>query len=369
MEICCEYKIIKDDKIYACFVTSAAITKRCAVRSFKGGHIRGYANKDVTELRFLSTTVHYLPSGLHQIFPNLKKLVVQRCGLKEITSDDLIGLGNLESLNLSHNCMKLLPDALFVNTRKLHTIDFSHNQLEFMSSRLFNPIADNQWWLADFSKNKKIDAYHDYKYFGWFKSLRSVVELKYVIDSSCSPTTLPNSVIKKTSTTDYKKFNQLDECFDFTIVTGKKEIQVHKCVLAAQSPVFASMFKNDFQVMATNKLEIKDCKEEVVEEFMRSLYTGEVGSEDNALDLFSLASTFDVNDLKATFEEIVIKNINEQTAVKAFKLGNLFNCQELIDVAFDKLKKTFPNDIQSDGSKHEPKQVKKLAVREFQKSC
>jgi hypothetical protein len=281
-------------------------------------------------------------------------LFVIKTKLKEVASKDLFGLSSLQHLEMTNNDLKSLPDDLFTHTKKLKMICFDHNKLEFMSSRLLDLIPDAQWEGVSFEKNTKINAFYlpieE-------KGLKSVKELKDLIDLSCSP---HRNNPQGTTTNEFKKLWELRQFSDFKIVVGTKEVSVHKCVLAAQSPVFASMLENDEQVKATNKLEIKDCNEEAVEEFLRGLYTGEIENEENNLDLFSLACTFDVEVLKTAYEGIVIKTLNEDTALKALKLGTLYKSDKIIEVAASEVKKMLPGEIKLEALKRKPERIEEI---------
>lgn len=361
MEFQCDYKC--DGHGYVCTVTSMNITNRCKAKVFIGKHEEGKSNQDVTSLIFEDATVHYLPSGLHKSFPQLKELHVHQCGLKEISPSELIGLGELEVLSIRKNEVTSLPDDLFVHTRKLKSADFFGNKLECMSSRLFDPTHDEQWWFVDFRKNTKINAFFNFVSFGWFGSLRSLLELKAVIDSSCLPPPtirLQPLTTPKTTTNDSKKLWQLEDFFDFTIIAGSKRIQVHKCVLAVHSSVFASLFKNDAHVKASNLLEIKEFSDEVVEEFIRCLYAGRAETEDVALDIFHLACLYNVTDVKSAYEMIIIKNLDEDTVMEALAVGNVCKSGKVVDAAFHQIKKMFPNENLPDALKHQPKKVEEI---------
>lgn len=347
-------------KPYECDVVEATINQRCEVVVFQGVHKVGKSFKDVEVLSFDNTVVHYIPSGLHKIFPRLKTLKIHNCGLREIESDDLLGLEHLEQLWLDKNNLKFLPDDLFVHTRKLTAIIFSSNELEFMSSRILAPIPDQQWQLVSFRHNTKIDVCYTIIFKSLLGNVKSVQELKDAIDASCSSRAIQPAPPSSGNTNNFKKIWDLKKYFDLTIVTNTNPIRVHKCVLAAQSSVFASMLENDEQGAASNKIEMKECSGEIVKEFLQSLYTSEVDNEEHALELFRLACDFDVEELKTIYEPIVVKNMNEENAFVAFKLGNLQKSEAIIVAAFQKIKEMYPNEIHSDALKYEPGKVEEV---------
>jgi Leucine-rich repeat (LRR) protein len=316
-------------------------------------YTRGYHANHLKTVRFQSSDrtqaiVHYLPLDLYN-YPGITKLIVFECGLKEITSANLQYLKNLEILSLPGNQLTSLPDDLFVHTPKISRIDFSRNQIDSISSRLLDSIPPQQWKKIDFRGNKKIDACYNPDDF-----LKTVQELKFLIDSPSSTPSYSTQIGKLTEIWETRKF-----C-DIAIVVGSKEIPVHKSVLAVQSPVFSELFEKDEQVKATNKLEIKGCSEEAVEEFLHSLYTGKVTNFINALEVISLACTFDAQELKQVYEDLSSQWVNDGNALEALKVGNVQGSQKIIDVAFGKLKEKFPNEIKSDVLKKNPEIVEKI---------
>lgn len=371
----CSYEIIdggiNGSKRYECHVNKGSVTDITNNQRvyFEGEHLRGKENQDVDVL-FVNPAerslllIYDFPREL-EIFSNLKAFHLVDCGLKRINSKDLIGLKSLELLDVCDNNLTLLPYDLFINTKKLKRIHFKNNKISSMSSRILDPIPDTQWELIDFRENAKIDAIFLSAVSGT-QSCKNVRELKSVIDMSCSS----SLITTKVADNGFKRLWESKKFCDFTIIAVSKEIHVHRIVLAAQSSVLSDILDNDNQVKLTNKLEIQECGETAVEDFFRTLYTGEIRDEQNALEIFSLACTFKVGDLVEVYEGMVKRYVNEKNALTALKVGNIHASEKLINEAFSHLKKLYPNDIQSETLKHKPflieKIVKKInAIREM----
>lgn len=296
----------------------------------------------------------YLPRGIPEIFPNLTQLALLETGLKELNAENLIGLEKLEILNLSNNDLTCLPNDLFSKTTKLSHINLSGNQLRFVSSCLFNCLEVDQIDYISLINNTSVNVCYEQN------GKISFREFKKIIDSSCLPPptnlTRESSTSSNPSTDQYRKIWDYRKLHDFSIIVDSEEIPVHKIVLAIKSPVFASMFETDEKVNLTNKLEIKDCNYKIVETFFHSLYTGKVDSEDEALELFSLACTFDVSALKRIYEEIATRRIDKDNAMRALKLGNIFNSEKLVEAAFREIKLLLPDQL-TEELKREPEKV------------
>jgi Leucine-rich repeat (LRR) protein len=191
-------KFISSEK-YMCVVEIVNIRKREDIVLFEGQHEKGKSNEDVEILKFVKSSaanklyVKVLPSGLYKTFPKLKELIVDSCGLENITSDDLFGLENLEKLWIDNNDLKSLPDDLFQHTKKLKRIIFRKNKLEFMNPELLDPKLDEQLEYVGFEKNEKIDSFY---WPEWRESLKSIESLREKIKSSCFR--YPPNPLKKT---------------------------------------------------------------------------------------------------------------------------------------------------------------------------
>ena len=81
---------------------------------------------------------------------------------------------------------------------------------------------------------------------------------------------------------------------DVTLNVNGKEFKCHRVILAASSPVFATMFECDLNEKRLNQVDIVDIDEKTFQELLRFIYTGEVWNFD-AFDIKLLNAADKVN--------------------------------------------------------------------------
>lgn len=366
MEIECKFFECFYSSFYSCNVVSASITNQFTdVKAFKGQHCSGNTTKDVKMLKFEDTHVDYLPRGLYKTFGNLVDLYIINCGLKEISRKGLIGLENLQMLHVGYNELTSVPSDLFVNTQKLKWVVFLNNKIERLSSRLFSPLM-NQLELVDLRGNVKIDAFFLDKKAGDSKSI-SFDELMEKIDSSCDrPIANQSEMFMEKIVEGFEELWNSKRLSDFAIIVDSKEFLVHKVVLATRSSVFSALFENEMHERQSNQMKIQDFSADAVEEFLQFFYSGRVPNETNAMELYALASKYDVLELKENCEANVLENLDESNAVEVLNLGHLYSSKEIVQKAFDMIIKAYPDIDFPDNLKNSPVTVKKIIDERMQ---
>jgi BTB/POZ domain len=136
---------------------------------------------------------------------------------------------------------------------------------------------------------------------------------------------------------------------DFTIFvnggrpSASKEFPVHKFALGSQSAVFAAVFVHDMKEKREGKMTIKEFSVKAVEGMLEYMYTGEVQDKNNAMELFAVASKYDVAELKEINEEkMVLCNLVEANALEVFNLGHLYNADKMKSKAFEVIQDMIP---------------------------
>jgi hypothetical protein len=333
------------------------------IKTFVGEQRQGKTNNDVAAIFFVEPSVYFFPRNLQHIFPNLRYLKMSNCDLQRITRDDLVGLENLERLYLQNNKLTSLPSDLFIGFKYLKFIWLGENNLEYLSSKLLEPILGNQLQTVNFEDNTKINAFYQP---GKEGSVASLQELMNIIDLNCEP---PKDEIKEefknTFNAGFKELWTSKDFSDFTIIGGfdgkSKEFAVHKIVLGIQSSVLLAAFKNDkMEEAQTGKMTINDFSADTVEGMLCYMYTGEVNGS-IAMDLFTIADKYDVDNLKSRCEKIILYNINDSNALEIIHFGHHHSLDELERAAFNRIKKMFPEIKFSDELiKKKPEDLKEI---------
>jgi BTB/POZ domain len=146
----------------------------------------------------------------------------------------------------------------------------------------------------------------------------------------------------KTSANIFKNLWETGDFSDFVIIAGSKEFKVHKNILGSQSSVFKTIFNTTMKEQQTGKMKITDFSGDAVEGMLIFLYTGVV-QETYAMDIYALASKYDLVQLKAICQCLVIRNINDTNALAILKLGNLYMDDKIKQFAFKRIITMFPS--------------------------
>ena len=124
----------------------------------------------------------------------------------------------------------------------------------------------------------------------------------------------------------------LEEQFsDVKLVTAcGKVLKAHKCIVAADSPAFAAMFKHDMIENKSNTVNIPDVDHEVLKEMLRFIYMGEVEDiKKMASELFIVADKYDIQGLKSKCEKYIADNIAIENVMQIFELAVKYNAKQL----------------------------------------
>ncbi|GAA0139367.1 hypothetical protein Leryth_003168 [Lithospermum erythrorhizon] len=118
---------------------------------------------------------------------------------------------------------------------------------------------------------------------------------------------------------------------DVTINTADGELQAHKAILSASSPVFRSMFLHDLREKESSTIDIEDMSKESCMALLSYLY-GTISQEafwKHRLALLSAANKYDIADLKDACEESLLEDINSGNVLERLQEAWLYQLDKL----------------------------------------
>ena len=327
---------------YTCWVqqSSSRIIRQpgTVIKAFKGQHLPGKTNSDVEALNINECAIEYFPKGLHRIFPNLSDITIRSCGLKKITREDLQSFHSLEFLDLNTNKLTNLPNDLFIN-HNLRSVDFMNNKIDTLSSKLLKPIQ-HSLVKADFRYQQCTPSFNELFEKNQIGSIESF--MKSIDEKFLPPDESQNDI--KEHFANFEKLFDSGVFSDFIVKAEKADFKVHKCILAAHSSVLQTMFESDMAEVRHGILIIGSFSVDSVEEFLRFFYSGAVKSSFNAMELYALASKYDVKVLKVICESHILDNLSDLEVLELFEvfnLGYLHDSDELKLQAFTQIENSY----------------------------
>jgi len=95
-------------------------------------------------------------------------------------------------------------------------------------------------------------------------------------------------------------FRHHEELTDLTLIVEKRRIPVHRCVLAAASPFFRSMYSSGMLESQLNEVQLKDVRYAEVKLVVDFIYTGGAATlnRENVGDVLRVADLFLIQELK-----------------------------------------------------------------------
>ncbi|KFM81407.1 Protein roadkill, partial [Stegodyphus mimosarum] len=119
---------------------------------------------------------------------------------------------------------------------------------------------------------------------------------------------------------------------DSILLCNDIEIHVHKCILAARSPVFAQMFDDVMTGNVESKIVVTDVDLQVLKEMLQFIYTGQINlrSPSMARDMYCAGDKYAILDLKIMCREFIISSLSTSTAIEMLILADKYQDEQLM---------------------------------------
>ena len=123
---------------------------------------------------------------------------------------------------------------------------------------------------------------------------------------------------------------------DCCLVVAGQEFQAHKAILAARSPVFRAMFKDDTEENKKNRIEIHDLEPQVFKMMMDFIYTGKAPHLHSKADaVLAAADKYGLAHLKVICERILCRDLSVENAAHTLIVADRHSAVHLKTQALD----------------------------------
>uniref|UniRef100_A0A0N5BZ90 BTB domain-containing protein n=1 Tax=Strongyloides papillosus TaxID=174720 RepID=A0A0N5BZ90_STREA len=147
---------------------------------------------------------------------------------------------------------------------------------------------------------------------------------------------------------DYGNLYDSPLFYDCVIKVEDTEIQVHKAILAARSPVFYDILNSKLEGSQKNIIEINDFSTEVVRKMLKYIYKDEVSDiRDMENEIFEIANKYELHRLKAISEQSMLSSLSIENVLERFALSDKYQiermkecCEKIILENMEYLKET-----------------------------
>lgn len=145
---------------YTCETSKFSSLEKSSVEFVNGAHLEGKSHENVKAIKFInSENLTFFPRNIHEFFPNLIIIYVEKLNISKISSVDLKAYTELESIDIRKSRISSIPGDLFKFNKKLKIVLIRENDfLDQIGEKLLEDLKELK--EAYFGSNKCIDDVH-----------------------------------------------------------------------------------------------------------------------------------------------------------------------------------------------------------------
>lgn len=120
---------------------------------------------------------------------------------------------------------------------------------------------------------------------------------------------------------------------DFTFIVHGRVFKVHKCILAAASPVFDRLFETKFCEAVSNKCLVIDIEPQIFQFLLNFIYAGklpdELHEENVSRKLFEAAHYYEINGLREICTSVELYKLSKENALDIYEWADTFELDSI----------------------------------------
>lgn len=137
---------------------------------------------------------------------------------------------------------------------------------------------------------------------------------------------IQSKLSQRTLSNDFASLFENNEFSDVKLNVSESTFSAHKVILAARSPVFLAMFKNDMKEKSENTVVIPDVNPAVMKEILRYIYTEKVENlYTMAKDIIPVADKYALEGLRTMCEKALAESFTVSNVTEILLLADVYN--------------------------------------------
>ncbi len=120
-------------------------------------HPASSTDDDITEVKFIESMVHTLPSELFSTFKNLQTVQIDGSGIKEIKPNTFMNAKNLKQLILTNNELTEIEENMFMGAENLEKLMLNYNKIANIHKNAFKNLTKLQHLSIGGNQLKSVD--------------------------------------------------------------------------------------------------------------------------------------------------------------------------------------------------------------------
>jgi Leucine-rich repeat (LRR) protein len=125
--------------------------------TLKYGHLSGSTDKYVQTLQIQNCDMVTFPKNLHELFPNLKYLIIDNCNLEHIGTEHIGKWKKMTKIGVVNCQLRRLEGDLFSGLEELVEINFEGNKIEEIEPEIIDDIK--RMSKVNFQNNTNINMF------------------------------------------------------------------------------------------------------------------------------------------------------------------------------------------------------------------
>jgi hypothetical protein len=313
-------------------------------------------HEKVTGGLFVNCLFSDFPKKLNVSFPNLRSLRIESSQLKSLCRADFLNLKELVELHVTENKeLSLLPCDLLDDLTSLEIIDFSNNNLQQVSVKVFKNLKRVKF--ASFNGNPGVTGCFDgIKNTGTFVTLCELKSDLVIREQQRQITAMREEITKLSMhgagreshppTVDIMSAINEKKFADFSVIIDDHEFMVHRVVLASRSRFFARHLKDE----SVRHIVLSDVSTSTFKKILEFIYFDKLSAEAHGeekwtfTEVFVAATTFQLTKLRYfALMKVIEVELNVENAVGLLEVGFKYDSIQLKVAALSQIQKRFPD--------------------------